>query len=155
MTEGIGIALHQRVHVSLDPVVEVHVGNGTVLDDFGQTGAEFASWQRLQRVEIAHHALRLVEGTDHVLAKRVVDRGLAAHRRIDLRQQRGGHLHKGHAPHVACCSEAGHVAHHATAQGEHHGLAITAVSQQGIEDEVQRFPGLVRLSIRQADGVDL
>ena len=42
----------------------------------------------------ARSRARLVERADHVLAERVVDAGLAAHRGVDLRQQRGRHLHE-------------------------------------------------------------
>ena len=84
-----------------------------------------------QRVQVAQHALRLVEGADHVLAERVVDRGLAAHRRIDLRQQRRRHLHEGHAAHVAGGGKAGDVADHAAAEREQHGLAVAALRPAG------------------------
>jgi hypothetical protein len=39
--------------------------------------------------------LRLVEGADHVLARRVVHARLAAHRGVDLRHDGGGHLRGG------------------------------------------------------------
>jgi hypothetical protein len=35
--------------------------------------------QRVEGVEIGQHQPGLVEGADHVLAERVIDRGLAAH----------------------------------------------------------------------------
>jgi hypothetical protein len=86
--------------------------------------------------------LGLVERADHVLAQRVVDGGLATHGRVHLGQQRGGHLHKGHAAHVGGSGKAGHVAHHAAAQRKEHGLAVAAGGQQVVEDQVQRSPVL-------------
>ena len=61
------------------------------------------------------------------LPQRVVDARSCRRPRIDLRQQRGRHLHEGHAAHVAGRRKAGHVADHAAAQREQHGLAVAAV----------------------------
>ena len=124
---------------------------GPVLDHLGQPGGDLARRQRVQRVQVGHHPQRLVEGADHVLAQRVVDRRFAAHRRIHLRQQRGGHLHEGHAAHVAGRREAGQVPDHAAAEGEQDGAPVAAVLQQGVEDEVQRGPVLVGLAVGQLD----
>ena len=66
--------------------------------------------QRAQRVGIRDHRARLMKGADQILAARMIDPGLAAHRGIHLRQQRGGHLHVIDAPLVAGGREAGHVA---------------------------------------------
>ncbi len=105
--------------------------------------------QGLQRVGIGQHHFGLVERADHVLAERMVDPGLAAHRRIDLRQQRGGNLDEGHAALVARRREPGHVADHPAAQRDQRGLALGALGQQRIENQVQRFPVLVCFAVRQ------
>ena len=55
-----------------------------------------------------------------------VDRGLAADRGIDHRQQGGGQLHEAHAAHPAGGREAGEVADHAAAEREHGGVAAGA-----------------------------
>ena len=63
-----------------------------MFDHFRQSGPVFAPAQGLERANISQHAARLVKGTDQVLAADVIDAGLAAHRRIHLGQQGGGHL---------------------------------------------------------------
>ncbi|MNS87181.1 hypothetical protein D3C72_1211150 [compost metagenome] len=92
-----------------------------------------------------------MEGADHVLAERVVDAGLAAHRRIHLRQQRGRHLDERHPAHIAGGGKPGHVAHHPAAQRHQRGLAVGAGLQQRVEDQVQRFPLLEGLAVGQRD----
>ena len=73
---------------------------------------------------VGEHATRLVERADHVLAARVVDAGLAADRGVDLREQRGRHLHEVDAALVAGGGEAGHVADHAAAERDDAGVAV-------------------------------
>eukprot|EP01022_Parablepharisma_sp_SALTPOND_P033114 TRINITY_DN881_c1_g1_i23.p1 TRINITY_DN881_c1_g1~~TRINITY_DN881_c1_g1_i23.p1 ORF type:complete len:1292 (+),score=465.19 TRINITY_DN881_c1_g1_i23:16524-20399(+) len=145
----------QQLDVGFDPVEEGRIDDGAVLDHFGDAGREFARGQRMQRGGVGDDCLRLVEGADHVLAQRVVDAGLAADRRIHLRQQGGGHLHEGHAAHIGGCGKAGQVADHATAQGHQGGLAVALVGQQAIEDRHQAGPVLFFLAIGQHDLGDL
>jgi hypothetical protein len=64
-------------------------------------------------------------------------------------KQRGGDLDEGHAALVARRGEAGHVADHAAAQSDQRGLALGAVGQERIENQVQRLPVLVGLAVRQ------
>src|SRR5690606_12166457 len=73
----------------------------------------------------------------------------ATHAGVHLGQQRGGHLHKGHAAHVAGGGKTGHVANHAAAQGVQHRLAVSGFFQQLGENLVQRRPVLVLLAIGQ------
>ena len=75
----------------------VGVADRAVLDHFGEPGAQLAVGQRRQAIGVDQHGARLVERADHVLAERMVDAGLAADRRVDLREQRGRHLHERHA----------------------------------------------------------
>ena len=72
-----------------------------------------------KRVDVDHDQARLVEGADEVLAGRMVDAGLAADAGVDLRQQRGRHLHERHAAHEGRGGEAGQVADDAAAEGDH------------------------------------
>jgi hypothetical protein len=88
------VAPDERGQMGLDPVQEIRIRDRPVLDDLGQTGRDLALRQRPQRIQVGNHAQRLVEGADHVLAERMVDRRLAADRRVHLRQQRGRHLHE-------------------------------------------------------------
>ena len=77
----------------------------------------------------------------------MVDTSLAAHGRIHLGQQRGRHLDKGHTPHIAGCSVASHVAHHTTSRCKQDGLAVAAILQERIKDQVKRLPVLVHFAI--------
>ena len=151
--DGIGqcrrIARHQRVDMGFDPVEKSHVVNWPVFDHLGQAGTEFARRQGAQGRQVAQHELRLIERADHVLAQRVVDGRLAAHGRIDLRQQRGRHLYERNTAHVAGRCETRHVAHHAAAKRKQHRLAVAAVLEQRIENQVERVPVLMDFSIGQ------
>ena len=109
---GVRIQRAQLGRVQFTPGPEFRVQDQAVLDHLGQTGRHFARRQRVQHVGIDLDRHRLVERADHVLAQRVVDGGLAAHRGIDLRQQRRRHLQEAHAAHVDGGGEAGHVADH-------------------------------------------
>ena len=82
--------------------------------------------QRLQERGVDDDRPRLVEGADQVLGARVVDADLAADRAVDHRQQRGRHLDPVDAAHVGGGGEAGHVAHHAAAEGDHQPVAAQA-----------------------------
>ena len=139
----------QRIQVGRDPVQKAQVCYRAILDDLGQAGAEFALRQGAQHLQVAHHQLRLVEGAYHVLAQRVVDAGLATDRRIDLRQQRGGQLHKRHAAHETGRGKAGHVADHPATERKQHRLTVASLAQQGVKNQVQGLPGLVLLAIGQ------
>ncbi len=83
--------------------------------------------------DVRDHRDRLVECADHVLAERMVDGSLAAHRRIDLREKRGGHLEVRDSPLVRGGREAGDVADHASAQRDEHRPAVGLCAQQGVE----------------------
>ena len=96
-------------------------------------------------------AQRLVEGADHVLAARMVDRGLAADRRVDLREQRGRHLHESDAALVDRGGEAGQVADHAAAQGDDQAVAPAARGEQGVEHLLHALPALRLLAVGNHD----
>ena len=110
--------------------------------------------QRLQGRQIAHYQLRLIERAHHVFAQRVVNARLATYGGIHLRQQRRGYLNKGNTAHIARRGKTGHIAHHPTAKCEQHRFAVTTIDEQGIEDEIERLPGLVLLTIGEADEMD-
>ena len=77
-----------------------------------------------QAVGVDEHGARLVERADHVLAQRMVDAGLAADGRVDLREQRRRHLDERHAALIDSGCEAGDVTHDAAAEGDDHRLAL-------------------------------
>jgi hypothetical protein len=115
-------------------------------------GREFPRRQAAQGVQIGQHQARLMERPDHVLARRVVDGRLAAHRRIDERQQGGRHLNEIDATLVDGRGKSGHVADHTAAEGHDQAPAVESRLQQRIEDAVQAVPGLVGFTGRQGHG---
>ncbi len=77
---------------------------------------------------------RLMEGAEQVLALRRVDAGLAADRGIDLRQQRGRHLHEIDAAAHDRRRKAGEIADHAAAQRDHEIVALDLRGDQRLAD---------------------
>ena len=142
------IAGPQGRHVTLDRIEVGSIGNRPMLDHFGQPGRQLALGQGHQGIDIDQHQPRLVKGADHVLAKRMIDAGLAPNRRIDLRQQGGWHLHKIDATLIDRRRKTRHVADHAAADRHQQRPAIEARLEQRIEDQVERVEGLVGLAGR-------
>ena len=128
--EGRAIARQQLLDVGFEPVDERSVEREAVLDHLGQARAQLAVGQRVEGRHVRDHRARLVEGADHVLAERVVDRGLAADRGVDLREQRGRHLDERHAALVDGGGEPRQVADHAAAQRDDQRVAPAARLEQ-------------------------
>src|SRR6056297_521874 len=91
-----------------------------VFDDLAVTGQVIAPAQGIEHGRVRQNEARLMERADQVLAVARVDPGLAAHRAVDLRQQRGGHLNEAHAPPQDRGGKARKVAYDATAKGYNH-----------------------------------
>src|SRR3546814_3601360 len=83
------IAREERGAVPLAPFKEMCVVDEAVFDDLGIARPQFARRQGSKRARIDEHQGRLMEGADQILSRRRVDGGLAAHRRIHLRRERG------------------------------------------------------------------
>ena len=149
--QRLGLAGQQRRHVDGHLFQIGAVGNGTVLDDFGQAGGQLTRRQGLQCAGVGHDQPGLVEGPHHVLAARVVDAGLAAHGGVDLRQQAGGHLHEVNAALEAGGRKAGQITHHATAQRHDQALAVQPGFQHAVMDGVELLPALAGLAGRHHD----
>ena len=96
-----------------------------------------------------------MEGADEILALRDVDRGLAADRGIDHRQQRGRQLHAIDAAHPAGCGESGHVADHAAAERIDAGVAGCPHFRKRGDDAVEVVEGLGALAGRQDQHCEL
>ena len=75
-----------------------------------------------------------MEGSYQVLARRHVDRGLAADAGVDHRGRRRGDLDVRHAAHVRRRHVPHQVAHHAAAQGQHARVAIAEVGEHEVLD---------------------
>ena len=135
-----GIARQQLRGVRFQPVEELAVDDEPVLDDLGEAGAQLAIGQGAERVGIGEHRGGLMKRADEILAARVVDAGLAADRRIHLREQRGRDLHEGDAALVTGGGEAGHVADHAAAERDDAGIAREAVGDRARRASARRLP---------------
>ena len=85
---------------------------------------------------------------------RQIDRGLAAHRGIHHRQQRGGQLHAVDATHPAGRGKAGEVADHATAECIDAGIATRPQRRQCIDGAGEAVEGLGGLARRQHELAD-
>ena len=155
ISQGVGIARAQLLHVDLEPREEGRIHDQTVLDHFGKAGRELAFRQRIQRRGIGEHQARLVEGADHVLAAGMVDRRLAANGGIHLREQRGRHLDEWHAALVSCSGKTGEITDHAAPQRDDGGFAFAAMRQQMIENGIESLPVLVILAVVNDDRHDL
>ena len=108
------------------------------------------SGKRGERVGIGEHGGGLMKRADEVLAAGMVDAGLAADRRIHLREQRGWNLHERDAALVTGGREAGHVADHAAAQRNDAGIARKAVGDEHVEHARDVGERLVRSRRRAA-----
>ena len=71
-----------------------------------------------------------------------------------MRQQGGRNLHKRNTTHVTGGCKTGHVANDSAAQGKENRLAVAAVLQQGVKDEIQRLPVLVFFAVGEFEGVN-
>ncbi len=65
---------------------EVRVEYNAVFDHLCQSRCQFACGKRFQAIKIDNHRSGLVKRANHVFAKGMVDGGLPAHGRINLRQ---------------------------------------------------------------------
>ena len=77
----------------------------------------------------------------------MVDAGLPANGRVDLREQRRGHLHERHAALVDRRGEARDVANDAAAQRDERRRALSAQFEKAREHVLQRRPVLVCLAV--------
>ena len=89
-----------------------------------------------------------MEGADQVLAVLGIDRGLAADRGIDLRQQRGRHLHVVETAAHHGGREAGEIPDHAAAERDHEIAALDARRDQRLADLLEHRKALGALARR-------
>ncbi len=127
-----------RAPVRLQPGEELRVADEAVFRHLGVAGVEDARGQRVEHAGVGEHQRRLVEGADKVFAARRVDAGLAADGGVDLREQRGRHLHDAHAAPHDRRGEAGEVADDAAAEGDDD---VGALDARGEERRRPRWRG--------------
>ena len=120
--------------VGLQPGEEGFVAEHAVFGDFGIAGAELARRQRVEHRGVGDHQQRLVKRAEQILALRRIDAGLAADRGIDLRQQRGRHLHEIDAAAQDRRGKAGEIADHAAAERDHQIVALDLRRDQRFAD---------------------
>ena len=108
----------QRVALRLHQLEDRGIANDTVLHRLEQAGAVFALRQCRQHIGIDQHRQRLMKRPDQVLARGQIHAGLAADRRVHLRQQRGRNLHHRNAAHEDGREKSAYIAHHSAAQRE-------------------------------------
>ncbi len=72
--------------IGFQPIEELRIAQHAVFGNFRIARAKLARRQRIEHRRIGNHQHRLMKRADKILAVRRIDAGLAAHRRIDLRQ---------------------------------------------------------------------
>ena len=147
--QQVGIPAQRLESRPFDAFEQVGVGNNRGLDHLGQSGAKLPVGKRAQQRRIADHELRLGEGPGHILVPVDVHAVLAAHRSVDLPQQRRRDESEFHAAHVGRCGESRHVGDDAAPDRQHEGRTVHA---QLDETAVDHLDGLHRLdALAQAD----
>ncbi|MPN35254.1 hypothetical protein SDC9_182751 [bioreactor metagenome] len=141
------VAYQQGIQIGLEPLKKGQITNQPVLDHFGDARSQLARRQGIEHTGISQHELRLIEGANHVFAQRVIDRRLATHRGVHLRQQRCGNLDERHAALITRCGKPTHIPNHSTTKGDQGRGSLAASSKQCIKNQIQRRPILVRLTI--------
>src|SRR2546428_1135573 len=145
------IPRQQAIEIGLEPAEERRVADQAVLDHFGKPRAQLALGQGFQRSHVGHDQLRLMKGADHVLSERVIDRGLAADRRIHLCEQRGRDLNEGHAALIGGGGEPRQIPDYPTPQGDECGITRASLLEQRIENPIKGAPVLVFLAVGNDD----
>ena len=95
-----------------------------------------------------------MECADQILARTGVDRSLAAHAAIDLRQQAGGELHEIAAALGDGGGKSGQIADHAAAQRQNMIAALHAAIEQPVEQPFQPGPTLGAFALRHGEQIE-
>ena len=146
-----GAALEDVGVIGFQPGEKRLVAEHAVFGDFGIAGAKLARRQRIEHRGIGDHQNRLVKRAEQILALRRIDSGLAADRRIDLRQQRGRHLHEIDAAAQDRRGKAGEIADHAAAERDHQIVALDLGRDQRLGDLLEAGIGLRALAFVDDD----
>ncbi len=83
-----------------------------------------------------------MEGADQILPLGSIDADLASHRRVEHREERGGHLGVGHAAAVGGGDKSSHVSHDTTADGHDRRVAPEATGQKLVGEADPGLAGL-------------
>ena len=150
---GLATGLDELRYCPCHAVEKRGVGDDAVLEHLGEAGAQFRAGEGLEHERIDDHRAGLVEGANEVLAGGNVHPGLAAHRRVDHREEGGRHMGHRDAAHVGGGNEAGEVGGDSAAQRDDGAVAAEA----GLGDVVgEARPAVARLVLLAAgEGEDL
>src|SRR4029077_13659801 len=120
--------------IHLEPGKETRIAEQAEFRKLGVAGAKLARWQGVEQRGVGDDEGRLMERADKVLAVPRVDRGLAADRGIDLRQQCGWHLHDIEPAAQDRRGKAGEIADYTAAERDHHVVALDTRFEQPVAD---------------------
>jgi len=126
----------------LEAAEEFSIINDAVFNDLRKTCAELARGQSAQCVEIAQDKFGLVKRADEIFPGGEVHADFAADGAIDLREERGGHLHEIDAAQISGGHESGEIADHSAAEGDHKRTSLDAVFGQLIVTGLHIFQRL-------------
>src|SRR6476659_120126 len=144
-----------REHVApvrVEPGEERGVTDQSVFGHFGISGTELARRQGIEQRRVGEDQDRLMKCTDQVLAVAGIDCGLAADRGIDLRQQRGRHLHVIESATENGGREPGEIADDAAAQRQHEIRTLDACSNQPFAHALEHWNAFRALARRHGHG---
>ena len=137
--------------VRLAPFEEGEIVDQAVFDDLGVARAQLARRQRVEHGRVDEHQRRLMECADQILAGGRVDRGLAADRAVDLRQQRRRHLDEAASALDDRAGEPDQIADHPAAERDDMVAALDPMREQAVGQRFQLHPALGALAGRQHD----
>ena len=152
--EGFRVARAKRVKPRLELEKESGAVKDGVLHNFIQPGAKSAGIERSEYDRVRQHQPRRVKSAHQVLHRSHVDRGLPAHRAVDLRDYGGRRLHAVDAPHVGGRNKASHIADHAAPEGDEQGVAVRAAFEKLGGDMFHHLQGFRSLARRHQYAVD-
>ena len=130
-----------------------HLAQERVLRHLAAATGPVAGGQRRERRRVTQHGGRLPERAGQVLALGQVHPGLAPDRRVDLAQERGGHVHICGAAVIGGSREPGDVGDDPATHGDDHVAAGETRLGEGTAERLDRAHRLRGLAV--ADQVDL
>ncbi len=147
-----GAAGEHLAEIGVEPVEERGIAEQAVFDDLRISGPELPRREGIEQRGVGDHEDRLVERTDEVLAAARIDGGLAAHRGIDLGEQRRRHLDIVEAAPHRGGGEAGEIADHPAAERHHEVAALDPRRDQRLADAFETGKALGALPGADDDG---
>ncbi len=127
------------------------VADDARLDAFHQAGAQFAIGQSAENFDVGKDGDRMMKAADEVLAFGQIDAGFSADRRVDLRQERGGHLYVWNAAHEDRSEKAADVADDAAAESDQQRSAIAPGGDHLPQQSFDAGHGFVLFAGRQKE----